>query len=73
MMIQPSQMTLEDLRSVWRNPTQITLAPSAYAAIHASAQAVDAIVARDLPAYGINTGFGLLAKKRIAIASYISP
>ena len=66
MMIQPSQMTLEDLRSVWRNPTQITLAPSAYAAIHASAQAVDAIVARDLPAYGINTGFGLLAKKRIA-------
>ena len=65
MMIQPSQMTLEDLRSVWRNPTQITLAPSAYAAIHASARAVDAIVARDLPAYGINTGFGLLAKKRI--------
>ena len=66
MMIQPSQMTLEDLRTVWRNPTQIALAPSAYEAIHASARAVDAIVERDLPAYGINTGFGLLAKKRIA-------
>lgn len=65
LVIEPGCMTLGVLRQVWQAPVKIALAESAYAAMNASAAAVDAIVARDLPAYGINTGFGLLAKKRI--------
>ena len=61
----PGQMTLDELRQVWQQPVQIRLADAAYDAIHASAQAIEQVLARDVAAYGINTGFGLLAKKRI--------
>ncbi|MFZ1890978.1 MAG: histidine ammonia-lyase [Formosimonas sp.] len=63
--ILPGQMTLTDLRSIWATPKTVALVPTAYADIHASSQAVQKIVARDQAAYGINTGFGLLAKTRI--------
>ena len=63
--IRPGQMTLDELRQVWQQPVQIRLADAAYDAIHASAQAIEQVLARDVAAYGINTGFGLLAKKRI--------
>ena len=43
----------------------LRLAPEAYAAIDASAATVQAIVAKGDPAYGINTGFGMLAKRHI--------
>jgi len=58
-------MTLTDLRRVWAQPVVLALAASAYPAIEASAAAVRKIVARGAPAYGINTGFGLLAKTHI--------
>src|SRR2546427_11619867 len=61
----PGQMTLTDLRRVWAQPVVLALAASAYPAIEASAAAVRKIVARGAPAYGINTGFGLLAKTHI--------
>ena len=63
--ILPGQMTLTDLRSIWATPKTVALVPTAYADVHASSQAVQKIVARDQAAYGINTGFGLLAKTRI--------
>jgi histidine ammonia-lyase len=63
--ILPGQMTLTDLRSIWATPKTVALVPTAYADIHASSQPVQKIVARDQAAYGINTGFGLLAKTRI--------
>jgi histidine ammonia-lyase len=62
----PGAMTLADLRAVWAAPVAITLADSAWPAIEASAAAVRAIVAKGEAAYGINTGFGILAKTRIA-------
>ena len=43
----------------------LALAPQAYPVIEAAAAAVRAIVAKGDAAYGINTGFGLLAKTRI--------
>ncbi len=43
----------------------LTLASAARAAIEGSAAAVQRIVARGNAAYGINTGFGKLAKTRI--------
>jgi histidine ammonia-lyase len=63
--LKPGAMTLADLRAAWSNRHPVSLDPAAYADIKASAAAVDAIVARGGPAYGINTGFGLLAKTRI--------
>ena len=64
--LMPRKLTLEQLRAVYDHPVTITLDPSAYKAIDASREAVQAIIAKDKAAYGINTGFGLLAKKRIS-------
>ena len=61
----PGKMTLSDLRAVWANPVPLTLTPTAYDAIHASSKTVQDIVQRGDAAYGINTGFGILAKTRI--------
>jgi histidine ammonia-lyase len=63
--LNPGLMTMADLRAVWAAPAHLTLAASAYPVIQASAAAVDAIVAKGDAAYGINTGFGILAKTRI--------
>lgn len=64
--IQPAQLSLAQLRSLWQMPQAVRLAPQSRAAITAGAAAVRAIVARGDPAYGINTGFGKLAKTHIA-------
>ena len=61
----PGKMTMADLRAVWAAPARLTLSPDAYPVIEASAAAVQAIVAKGDAAYGINTGFGILAKTRI--------
>jgi histidine ammonia-lyase len=63
--LQPGHLLLSDLRAVWQSAGSLALAPDAYAAIEASAATVQAIVAKGDPAYGINTGFGLLAKRHI--------
>lgn len=63
--LQPGAMTMAELRAVWAAPSRLTLAAAAYPAIEASAAAVRAIVAKGDAAYGINTGFGILAKTRI--------
>ena len=63
--LEPGCLTLHDLRAVWQSAGRIALAPAAYAAIEASAATVQAIVAKGDPAYGINTGFGILAKAHI--------
>jgi histidine ammonia-lyase len=63
--LQPGSLTLGDLRAVWQSAGTLSLAPEAYEAIEASAATVQAIVAKGDPAYGINTGFGILAKRHI--------
>lgn len=63
--INPGQLSLANLRTIWREATKINLAPTAYAAIEKSAATISKIVARGEPAYGINTGFGKLAKTHI--------
>ena len=63
--LQPGQMGLGDLRTVWQQSVTVTLDPKALPAIEASAAAIDAIVDKGDAAYGINTGFGKLAKTRI--------
>ncbi|MDF2526154.1 MAG: hutH [Enterobacter mori] len=62
----PGSLTLKQLRNVWRKPVTLSLDESAHAAINDSVACVEAIVAEGRTAYGINTGFGLLAQTRIA-------
>jgi histidine ammonia-lyase len=62
----PGSLTLQQLRQAWRQPVKLTLDERAHEGINASVACVEAIVAEDRTAYGINTGFGLLAQTRIA-------
>ena len=55
---------LKDWREVWRG-AEIELDPSGAGRIKASAEAVQRILARGAPVYGVNTGFGKLASVRI--------
>ena len=62
--LRPGQTTLADWRAIYRGDT-VTLDPGCHAAIADGARAVEAILARGEPVYGINTGFGRLASIRI--------
>lgn len=59
-------LLLEDLRDFWRQARPIALDQSCAGAIEASAGAVAAVVAEGRRVYGINTGFGSLARQTIA-------
>ena len=64
----PGRLTLAQLRSIYQAPAIVTLDASASAPIDASVACVEQILAENRTAYGINTGFGLLASTRIASA-----
>lgn len=64
----PGRLSLADLRRAWQQPLHLTLDPGAWAAIDASVACVQRIVDEERTAYGVNTGFGLLAQTRIARA-----
>jgi histidine ammonia-lyase len=59
-------LTLAQLRGIYRGPQRLRLADSALAAAKASHETTLRLASLDKPAYGINTGFGLLAQTRIA-------
>ncbi len=61
----PGQLSLADLRDIWRESVQITLPAGCLEALKTSSKTVENILSRGEPAYGINTGFGKLAKTRI--------
>jgi histidine ammonia-lyase len=62
--ITPGHVTLADWRAI-AGGTAVHLDASALPAVAASAAAVDAMVARGEPIYGVNTGFGKLVSVRI--------
>ncbi len=62
--LRPGHVPLAQWRQIYRG-ARVRLDAAAQAAVLRSAQAVDAIVARGEPVYGINTGFGKLASVRI--------
>src|SRR3954469_2746452 len=64
--LHPGSLTLDDLQALHAGGLQLTLAPAARAAIAASAQVVQRAAQGDAPVYGVNTGFGKLANKRIS-------
>ncbi|MGC4024823.1 MAG: histidine ammonia-lyase [Mesorhizobium sp.] len=62
--LKPGAVSLTEWRAIYRGAVP-TLDPSSHAKIEASAKAVERIVAKGEPVYGINTGFGKLASVRI--------
>ncbi|CAG8998648.1 MAG: Histidine ammonia-lyase [Candidatus Celerinatantimonas neptuna] len=63
--IHPGHFTLDELRQIAVNRTPIVLEQSAYPIIKESHQTVKDILASGETVYGINTGFGLLARTSI--------
>ena len=67
MVLGPGKMSLASWRAIWRGDGA-RLDPAAAPAVAASAAAVERILARGEPVYGINTGFGRLASVGIGPA-----
>ena len=65
LVLRPGALALGDLRALWDAPSRLAVDPSARAAVDAAAATVAEIVAAHRTVYGINTGFGLLARTRI--------
>ena len=63
--LKPGEMPLEAWRSIYRG-SSLKLDPGGRQAVQRAADAVEAIVAKGEPVYGINTGFGKLASVRIS-------
>ncbi|MEZ5971531.1 MAG: histidine ammonia-lyase [Hyphomonadaceae bacterium] len=59
------KLSLQQLREIWSGKAGVTLTAAEYAQIDASAAAVTKALATGAALYGINTGFGKLASKRI--------
>jgi histidine ammonia-lyase len=59
------ELTLADLRTALERPVRLRLSPRTLARVRRSARTVERVARRRAAAYGINTGFGLLAQTRI--------
>ena len=64
--IQPGQLSLADIQSCCAPGAQLSLPDSCRSAVDDAQTVVQRIIDHDETVYGINTGFGLLAHKRIA-------
>jgi histidine ammonia-lyase len=69
LLIQPGQFTLDQLRAIYQERAAFELDPSAREVVAASQRTVSEIIANQRTVYGINTGFGLLARTSIATPS----
>jgi histidine ammonia-lyase len=63
--IRPGQLTLEQLRTIRAGKVQLQLSAEPRRKIRASAALVQRVALGTEPVYGINTGFGKLADRRI--------
>jgi histidine ammonia-lyase len=63
--LNPGTLTLRDLRALIEAPRPVALDPASHRAIDRSAAVVQAVIDRGETAYGINTGFGALARTHI--------
>jgi histidine ammonia-lyase len=61
----PGSLSLADLRRLWSEPIALAVDAAAKPAVDAAARAVDRVIASGRTVYGVNTGFGLLARTRI--------
>src|SRR5690349_2312507 len=63
--INPGALDLATLRALWSSRVRLTLDPGTRAVVDAAAAAVQRVVEQGRLTYGINTGFGALARTRI--------
>ncbi|MFT8490879.1 MAG: histidine ammonia-lyase [Gluconobacter oxydans] len=61
----PGKITLSDLRDFYFGQQDVRLDDGTFEALQRAAESVERIVGRGEPVYGVNTGFGKLAKTRI--------
>ncbi|PHZ84064.1 histidine ammonia-lyase [Paremcibacter congregatus] len=64
--IHPGEISLADLRKIYEARHQVCLKESAWPVVERSRQVVEDIIREGRTAYGINTGFGLLASTSIS-------
>ena len=64
--INPGTLTLNDLRTLHESGRPVALDAACWPAVAASAETVSAVIREHRTVYGINTGFGSLARTRIA-------
>ncbi|MFO1062071.1 MAG: histidine ammonia-lyase [Dongiaceae bacterium] len=62
----PGTLTLGELRRLAETPCSVTLDPACWPAVERSAAVVQAVIDEGRVAYGVNTGFGSLARTRIS-------
>ncbi|WP_029603497.1 histidine ammonia-lyase [Kozakia baliensis] len=65
LVLHPGQLDLATLRDFVFTTPHVTLSPDTAETLHAAARSVERIVADGAAVYGVNTGFGKLAKTRI--------
>jgi len=63
-LLRPGKLDLASLRQLAGSPAPVRLADGCWAAVEASARALERYA--DSPLYDVNTGFGKLASQRIA-------
>src|SRR5271169_6248946 len=66
--ISPGQLPLAVLRSLWAHPTTVALDREAKPRVDAAAGTIASVIAGGRVVYGVNTGFGLLARTHIDAA-----
>jgi len=69
LLLQPGQLSLDHLRAIYQQQCPIELEPAAKAVVDTSNRTVLEIIANKRTVYGINTGFGLLARTSIPTES----
>src|SRR6478609_11098281 len=65
LLLHPGALTLPALRALWAVPMTLAVDAAARAAVDAAAATVSDIVSTHRTVYGVNTGFGSLARTRI--------
>ena len=69
--LRPGTLSLEDLRPLMNASTYVEADPGCWERVEAAAGLVASVAAGDKPVYGINTGFGILARKQIPSADVV--
>jgi histidine ammonia-lyase len=64
--LSPGSLTLGQLRRVAETPCTLALDPACWPAVERAAAVVQAVIDEGRVAYGVNTGFGSLARTRIS-------
>jgi histidine ammonia-lyase len=67
-LLRPGHVTLDALRRLWSAPQDVEVDAAARSAVDAAAAAIVRVLAEHRVVYGVNTGFGLLARTRIESA-----